>query len=130
TLLKCLEALDAQTAPKESFEVIVSDDGSEDKTGEIVETFIRTHDLDLRYLRQPNSGQNAARNRAIGVSGGGLLLFINDDTIATPGLVERHFAAHRMYPSEEVAILGKVTVSPDLPRSIFARLHLDCAFSL
>jgi glycosyltransferase involved in cell wall biosynthesis len=130
TLLKCLEALDAQTAPKEHFEVIVSDDGSEDKTGEIVETFIRTHDLDLRYLRQPNSGQNAARNRAIGVSGGDLLLFINDDTIATPGLVERHFAAHRMYPSEEVAILGKVTVSPDLPRSIFARLHLDCAFSL
>jgi len=130
TLLKCLEALDGQTAPKESFEVIVSDDGSEDKTGEIVETFIKTHDLDLCCLRQSNSGQNAARNRAIGISRGGLLLFINDDTIATPTMVERHFSTHRTYPSESVAVLGKVTVSPDLPRSVFARLHLDPAFSL
>jgi glycosyltransferase involved in cell wall biosynthesis len=130
TLLRCLEALDAQTAPKESFEVIVSDDGSEDGTGAIVETFVETHDLDLRYLRQPNSGQNAARNRAIEVSRGSLLLFINDDTVATPKMVEGHFATHRTYPSESVAVLGRVTISPDLPRSIFARLHLDYAFSL
>jgi glycosyltransferase involved in cell wall biosynthesis len=130
TLLKCLDALDAQTAAKETFEVIVSDDGSEDKTGEIVETFIRTHDLNVRYLRQPNSGQNAARNRAIEASRGALLLFINDDTIATPTMMERHVSGHRIYPSESVAVLGKVTISPELPRSIFARVHLDCAFSL
>ena len=130
TLLRCLAALDAQTAAKEDFEVIVSDDGSEDDTGAIVQTFIKTHDLDLRYLRQPNSGQNAARNKAIEVSRGDLLLFINDDTVATPQMVEGHFAKHRMYPAESVAILGKVTISPDLPRSVFARLHLDHAFSL
>ena len=60
TLLRCLEALDGQTASKERFEVIVSDDGSEDKTAEIVETFIKTHDLDLRL--PPPAEQRAERS--------------------------------------------------------------------
>ncbi len=129
-LLKCLEALDRQTVPKDAFEVLVVDDGCEDETTAVVRQFAASHTLNLRYIRQENGGQNAARNRAIGCCRGRILLFINDDTIATPEMIEGHMISHRAYPEEHIAVLGRVTISPDLPPSLFATLHLDSAYAL
>jgi hypothetical protein len=41
-----------------------------------------------------------------------------------------HLAAHDEHPDDRVAILGRVTVDPALPRSRLAPLHLDRAFDL
>jgi glycosyltransferase involved in cell wall biosynthesis len=128
-LAKCLRALGAQNCGTAEFEVLVSDDGSPDDTCGVVESFIARGELQLRYLQQPNSGANAARNRATRAANTPLLLFINDDTIASPEMLAEHLKGHRESPDPRVAVLGRVTVSPELPHSRLAALHLDRAFA-
>jgi GT2 family glycosyltransferase len=82
----------------------------------------------IHYLYQDNAGANRARNRAIAQARGRLLLLINDDTIAAPDMLAEHLAAHSRYPDMHVAVLGRMTVSPELPLSRLAPLHLDRAF--
>ena len=77
---KCLDALSRQTLSADCFEVIISDDGSTDNLREKIEIIRSKSHLHIRYLRQKNSGANAARNKAILESQGNLLLIINFDS--------------------------------------------------
>lgn len=129
-LEKCLEALSNQSVSSEMYEVIVSDDGSKDDTRKIAEDAIKKNKCQINYLWQTNKGANAARNNAIRASRGKLLLFINDDTIAIPKMLEHHLQTHEQYPEENIAVLGRMTVSPKVPYSIFAKLHLDANYGL
>lgn len=131
TVAKCIAALRAQDdVPADSFEIVVADDGSKDDTRARVEAFTSLGAPHVRYLHQDNSGANRARNRAIAASSGEILLIINDDTIATAGMLREHLAAHAQEPDDRVAVLGRVTISPDLPHSRLAALHLDRAYAL
>ncbi len=125
---RCLEALAQQTVSAERFEVIVSDDGSSDETPKVVERLAGDMRNRLLYLRQEHQGASAARNRAIERASGALLLMINDDTIPTGRLLEEHLGVHRLHPSEGTAVLGRVTIAPELPHSLFAELHLDATY--
>ena len=129
-LEKCLKALAGQTLSPRSFQVIVADDGSDDDTKERMQRFEGDTFGDMRYIHQPNTGQNAARNRAIQQAEGELLLFINDDTVATPTMLEEHWHYHEKYPEEGVAVLGRITISPEVPPTPFAKLHLDTCYAL
>ena len=130
TLAKCIAALRAQDAPADAFEIEVSDDGSRDDTRATAESFAGLGAPHVRYLHQDNAGANRARNRAIAVARGEVMLLINDDTIATPGMVREHLAAHEQFPDDRVAVLGRVTIAPELPHSRLAALHLDRAYML
>jgi glycosyltransferase involved in cell wall biosynthesis len=103
-LRECLEALERQTLAPENFEVIVVDDGSSDATGAICRDYQST--LALQYLRQTNAGAGAARRRGVQHSRGKFLLFINDDTIASPDLLTVHAATHERHAEERQAVLG------------------------
>jgi glycosyltransferase involved in cell wall biosynthesis len=127
---KCLAALRAQDLAGDAFEVIVADDGSRDDTRATAEAHMGRGPPEVRYLHQENAGANRARNRAIAIARGEILLLINDDTIPTPAMLAEHLAAHARFPDDRVAVLGRVTVAPDLPRSRLAPLHLDRAFML
>ncbi len=129
-LQKCIRALGRQTIPRDSYEIIVSDDGSEDDTRLRAEQAAREVSCEVTYLHQPNQGANRARNQAIRHAKGRLLLFINDDTIATPTMLDEHLRTHRHYPAEEVGVLGRVTISPEVPPSLFAKVHLDAGYEL
>lgn len=72
-LRRCLEALSDQTVPRDSYEVIVVDDGSLDDPGAVVEPF------DVRLVRQDHAGPAAARNHGVQCSKGELLLFTDSD---------------------------------------------------
>ncbi len=75
TIGRCLEALLGQDYPKASYEVIVVDDGSPDRTGDIIRGF------PVRYMRQPNSGPATARNRGAGEARGDIILFTDADCV-------------------------------------------------
>jgi GT2 family glycosyltransferase len=128
-LADCLRALAAQTVPPERVEIIVGDDGSTDATSATV-TAARERMLSpIHYFRGENSGPGAARNRGLAMASAPIALIINDDTILDSAALAAHLEAHRREPAREVAVLGRVTISPRVPPSIFSPLHLDAAFS-
>ena len=129
-LNKCLEALSGQNYPFNDFEVIVSDDGSSDHTAEVVRTVTSAAPFSLSYLRQSNKSANAARNRAIEISRGEILLLLNDDTVVERDVLSEHIRTHGEYPQDSAAVLGRVTISPHVPPSIFATRHLDASYAL
>jgi glycosyltransferase involved in cell wall biosynthesis len=65
-------------------EVIVVDDGSDDDTPQVAESFGPR----IRHLRRPNGGPAAARNSGIAVASGQYLLFLDADDILHPNAVE------------------------------------------
>lgn len=68
------EALESAFAQDfDSFEVVFIDDGSEDETATIAQSF------PLRYIHQPNQGLPAARNTGLALARGELVAFLDDD---------------------------------------------------
>lgn len=81
-----LESVLAQTY--QNFEIVVVDDGSRDRTPEIVESFTQ-RDSRIRLLRQQNSGVAAARNLAIQASKGVYISPIDADDLWYPQKLEK-----------------------------------------
>jgi GT2 family glycosyltransferase len=89
-LADCLRALAAQTLPRERFEVIVCDDGSEVPLANALEnTLGRLADLRIFLVRQRNAGPAAARNRAAAAAQGRYLAFTDDDCRPAADWLER-----------------------------------------
>lgn len=65
-------------------EIIVIDDGSTDSTG----TLIQGNFPSVRYIRQENKGQAAARNRGVAESKGRFLAFLDSDDLWMPEKIE------------------------------------------
>jgi glycosyltransferase involved in cell wall biosynthesis len=107
------EAIDSvlsQSRPPE--EVIVIDDGSNDRTRAILEGFGSR----IVCLSQPNRGQAAALNRVVATATGDLLGFCDADDLWTPRKLELQIALIEKF--EEIdAVFGQVRqfVSPDVP---------------
>ena len=87
-LLNCLTALDRQTMPTGSFDVVVVDDGSQDDTVEKLGGLLPTH-YGLRVVTQKNSGPAAARNTGIREAGAPIVVFFDDDCQPHPDCVKK-----------------------------------------
>jgi len=70
----CLQALQQQTVPLDSYEIIVVDDGSQDRTCALIEEF-----GDVRLFVQQNSGPASARNLGLNHARAEIVLFTDDD---------------------------------------------------
>ena len=92
---KTLESVLAQTWRK--LEIVAVDDGSEDRTAEIVREHAR-RDPRVRLLRQVNRGVAAARNHAIEHSAGALVAPIDADDAWHPLKLERQVRALEAQP--------------------------------
>ncbi len=89
-LARTIAALREQQYPLERIEVIVVADGCTDDT-EHIEIAPR---LSGRVIAHPRRGPAAARNCGAAAATGDLLLFMDDDVEAWPGLVDAHVRAH------------------------------------
>ena len=91
-LRRCLDSLRGQTAPADSFEVIVADDGSDEGTLAAIEGLDTA--FALQVVRLEKSGKSAALNAVLPKARGGACLFLDDDLICAPELVAEHLGAH------------------------------------
>ncbi|NOX63174.1 MAG: glycosyltransferase [Chloroflexi bacterium] len=82
-LPRCLAALDQQTTPRDEYEVIVVDDGSEDDTAAIAEA------AGARVLRLPHSGPATARNAGVEIARAPIVIFTDADCEPVIDFVER-----------------------------------------
>ncbi len=80
-VIRTLQSVRAQTFT--DYELIVVNDGSPDDTEAVLEPLLRDGTI-TRYIRQPNAGQGAARNRGIGESRGEFLQILDDDDLIPP----------------------------------------------
>lgn len=88
------------------FEVIVVDDGSVDRTPEIL-SGMRRSDSRIGVIRQENRGLAASLNRGIALARGAYIARQDADDMSLPGRFERQVAYLQTHPS--VAALGTGT---------------------
>ena len=110
TLGECLKAIQSQTLSREMYEVIVIDDGSTDRTGEVA----RQHGA--RVFRQPHQGPAAARNLGLKGAKGAVVLFTDADCAPAPDWVEK-----MLTPFSEDGIVGVKGAYKTRQRSLVAR---------
>ena len=88
-LTQTIERIESQTISRERYEVIVIDNDSHDDTRTVLEQKARTYS-NLRFGVQEKPGAAATRNAGLRLAKGDLILFIDDDVQAEPGLVQAH----------------------------------------
>lgn len=87
--LGCLDALRRQTYPADRFEVVLVDDGSHDRR--LADVDVGDYPFPVRVLSIAHGGLARARNVGIEAARGDVVLFIDDDTVPDPALIEEHW---------------------------------------
>lgn len=140
-LADCLDGVLGQSYDR--LEVVVVDDGSPDRSGEIADEFAG-RDPRVRVVHTDNQGLGAARNEGVRHATGELLAFVDSDDVVPPGayaamttLLDRTGAdlvtgdvaqledgqvrplpwVSRLHPSDRDVVIGDV---PDLLGDVFA----------
>lgn len=91
-----LASVAAQTRPLPEIEAIVVDNGSRDRTGEIVRsTAAATPGLSIRLVSLPEPGRGRAKNRGAREARGQCLIFLDADSRMAPDLAARVLARWR-----------------------------------
>ncbi|HYF50270.1 MAG TPA: glycosyltransferase family 2 protein [Planctomycetota bacterium] len=92
------------------WELLVVDNGGEDHTRAIVQSFDRF--LPVSYQREPRRGKFHALNRAIALAASDRLIFLDDDILVRPDFLQVYSKAFDDHP--EMALFGG-PVELDLP---------------
>ena len=78
----CMESIVGQTYRQ--LEILVVDDGSTDSSGEMCDRWAE-RDERIRVIHQPNGGLSAARNTALDIMQGELVMMVDSDDVLHPG---------------------------------------------
>lgn len=89
-LKNCVDSLLNQTL--EDIEIILVDDGSPDKSGEIADEYMR-NEKRIKVVHQSNAGLGPARNSGMAVATGEYIGFIDSDDWTQPEMFERLYEA-------------------------------------
>jgi glycosyltransferase involved in cell wall biosynthesis len=104
---RALHSVRSQTAPPG--EIIVIDDGSTDRGGEVVQSFT---DPRIRLIRQKNQGVSAARNRGIAEAQGEIIAFLDADDEWRPNFLAIIQKLRQGYPEAGLYATAYAVVSP------------------
>ena len=101
-LNRCMDSLLTQTF--RNFEVLLIDDGSPDRSGEICDEYAKK-DSRVRVFHEKNQGVSVARNKGLEQVRGECIAFVDADDY-----VERDYLMHLLQFSEDLIISGSQTI--------------------
>ncbi len=105
----CIDSVISQTLP--DFEIIIVNDGSTDKSKEIIESY---HDPRIRLFNIDNRGVSNARNIGIQHSAGEYILFIDADDTIEKDYCEKLYRIFTSFGSEiDILIFGAKKIFDD-----------------
>ncbi|MGH9247381.1 MAG: glycosyltransferase family 2 protein [Acidimicrobiales bacterium] len=110
-LARLFAALEAQTYPRERFEVVIIDNASADRTEHVLTGLAARSPLNVRPLRMPhNRGPAPARNLGWRSSAAPLIAFTDDDCVPEPGWLQA--GADMLHTDGRVGIVQGCTLRP------------------
>lgn len=101
----CIESILNQTY--KDFELILVDDGSPDKSGEICDRYAG-QDSRIRVIHKQNEGVSVARNTGMDAANGEFIMFCDSDDYYEADYVERMINAQQAYPDYNIWCCFKV----------------------
>lgn len=111
-VVRCLDALAAQTVAAGSFEVIVVDDGSQPPL--TIDASRWTARFPLTVIHQRNTGPGGARNRGVAAARAEFLAFTDDDCLPEPTWLDCLLATLRDFPATLVGGSTRNGLSDDI----------------
>lgn len=121
-LAATIDRIANQTLSRENYEILVVDNGSTDHTRNAVEQNAAKY-ANLKSFSQMKRGAAATRNVGIRNARGEIVLFIDDDILAEPNLVESHLKYHAEHG--RVSVIGAVTAPWEEASDPFLRYLRD-----
>lgn len=103
----CLDSLVGQTLDPSLYEVIVVDNNSTDRTGEIAAGYAELYP-NFRVVTEPRQGLSNARNRGWRVACGSLVAYLDDDAKATFSWCEGIVRAFQTVLPRPAAVGGEI----------------------
>ena len=85
-LCKCVDSLINQDLPSGVYEIILVDDGSPDRCGEICDEYAASHS-NVKVIHRENGGLSAARNSGVDVAQGQYIQFVDSDDYLEPNVL-------------------------------------------
>src|SRR5690606_4035458 len=118
TLAACLDALHAQSYPRDCYEVIVVDDASTDETVQIARR------AGAQVVAEGKLGKSGVRNRGAQEARGEIVLFTDADCEPLPTWVETMVAPFRRDP-EVVGVKGAYLSRQREPLARFTQVEVE-----
>ena len=122
-LKSCLDSLSRQTYPRDQFEIIVVDNGSEESPRDLVNSYTQ-----CRLLDESKPGSYAARNRGLKEARGDLIAFTDADCLPDPEWLTLGVAM--LDDSETDVVGGDIQIFPARQDAPTAVELYDVAFGL
>lgn len=105
-----------------TLEVIVVEDGGDDDSWELLRRW-SGREPRLRIGQTLGAGRTAARQRGFSLSAGEIVLLIDDDVVAQPGLVSGHRRAHAATGRQVVVGYMPVPVAREAAQTLATQLY-------
>lgn len=118
----CLNSLFSQDYPKEKYEIIVVDDGSNYNINEVIDQFKKIND-NLRFFCQCRKGPACARNLGAKAARGEIISFVDDDCVVSKDwvslMIERHLK------NDQITAVGGLTLVPSKKSTVLVSQFLS-----
>ena len=87
-LQACVDSLLAQEEYEDQMEILLIDDGSPDRSGELCDRLAEAHEQ-IKAFHKPNGGLSSARNYGLDRAAGEYVLFVDSDDVIEPDTLKK-----------------------------------------
>jgi len=117
-IAECIASVQHQSY--RDIEIICVDDGSSDRTVEIIRSIIQSSSTSISLITQKNAGAPSARNRGVNASLGEYLQFLDADDILKPSKIERQIdrCKKENYPEIVVGSYQRLDASGEVIKTV------------